>query len=95
GGAPDQAREVARLAGGAAALAARARELVAEDLRLACHLAEWAFLADPQDEAAQETYREVFAARADVEPSLMAKVAFGEPESTVAAVRAAATAEKG
>ncbi|MFI0467629.1 alkyl sulfatase dimerization domain-containing protein [Saccharopolyspora sp. 5N102] len=93
--APDQAREVARLAGGAAALAARARELVAEDLRLACHLAEWAFLADPQDEAAQETYREVFAARADVEPSLMAKVAFGEPESTVAAVRAAATAEKG
>ena len=43
-------------------LAARARELAETDLRLACHLADWAFLADPTDPLAQalvlETYKQ-------------------------------------
>ncbi len=44
------AREVAALAGGAAALASRAEALAAEgELRLACHLAEMAAQAAPDD----------------------------------------------
>ncbi|NDZ80674.1 MBL fold metallo-hydrolase [Streptomyces sp. SID10853] len=71
-----QAAEVARLAGGVAALVARARELAATDLRLACHLAEWAFLADRSDADARTCYDEVLEARAQAEPSLMAQVNF-------------------
>ncbi|WP_327248715.1 MBL fold metallo-hydrolase [Streptomyces sp. NBC_01320] len=69
-----QAAEVARLAGGVATLVERARTLAGTDLRLACHVAEWAFLADRSDKAAQACYREVLEARAQVEPSLMAQV---------------------
>ncbi|MET9823892.1 alkyl sulfatase dimerization domain-containing protein [Streptomyces sp. NPDC006349] len=71
-----QAAEVARLAGGVAALVERARTLSATDLRLACHVAEWAFLADRSDEDARACYREVLEARAGAEPSLMAQVNF-------------------
>lgn len=71
-----QAREVAALAGGVAVLVARAHALVPRDLSLACHLAEWAFLADRTDPAAQECYLQVFEARARAEPSLMAQVNF-------------------
>lgn len=71
-----QAAEVARLAGGVATLVARARELTGTNLQLACHVAEWAFLADRSDAAAQACYREVLEARAQAEPSLMAQVNF-------------------
>ncbi|MFB6783134.1 alkyl sulfatase dimerization domain-containing protein [Streptomyces sp. NPDC056352] len=71
-----QAAEVARLAGGVATLVGRARTLAGTDLRLACHVAEWAFLADRSDKAAQACYREVLEARAQVEPSLMAQAQF-------------------
>lgn len=70
----EQAAEIARLAGGTRRLVARARELADEDPRLAGHLAEWAFLADRSDPAAQECYRDVFEQRAEQEPSLMAQV---------------------
>ncbi|UUW89249.1 MBL fold metallo-hydrolase [Nocardioides sp. WV_118_6] len=69
-----QAREIARLAGGTAALVARANELTATDPRLAGHLAEWAFLADREDPDAQECYRRVFEDRALRSPGLMAQV---------------------
>ena len=73
------AREVAELAGGAERLAARAREVAESgDLRLAGHLAEWARLADPEDEAVAETYGEIFARRAQDEPSTMAQNIFGD-----------------
>ena len=74
----DQAREVATLAGGAARLAERARARRRGDLRLAGHLAEWARLAEPNDESIAETYREVFTRRAEAEPSTMAKNIFGD-----------------
>lgn len=71
------AAEVAALAGGAARLAERAKELAAEgELRLACHLAEMAALAAPTDEAVRATRGEVLRARAASEASLMARGIF-------------------
>ena len=78
--APDAAvaAEVAGFAGGAAALAARAQELVATDPYLAAQLVEWAAQAAAPDDA------EVHRARADVylavrqgELSLMSKGIYG------------------
>jgi len=72
-----QADEIARLAGGAAKLAARAEELAAEgELRLACHLAEWAYRAQPDDPAVQKAARQVFTARAKAETSTMSRGIF-------------------
>ncbi len=73
--APDVAiaRETARLAGGADRLAARAEELAsAGDLRLACHLAEMAALAAPDDRRVHEVRAAVYGARRDAEVSFMA-----------------------
>lgn len=83
-----RAGEIARLAGGADVLAARARELAESDLRLACHVAEWAFLAEPDSPTVQDCYVEVFERRRTVEPSLMGKLAFSDPARWVAAERA-------
>ena len=78
----DVAREVAALAGGADARAARARAVAADgDLRLAAHLAEWAALADPSSAAAHAARAEVYGARVKDEPSLMAKGVFSWAEA--------------
>jgi alkyl sulfatase BDS1-like metallo-beta-lactamase superfamily hydrolase len=58
-----QAREVVQLAGGMAPLVARTRELIPTDVQLACHLADWAFLADPEDPLAQALVLETYRAR--------------------------------
>lgn len=69
----DLAREMARLAGGASVLAARATALTADgDLRLACHLIEMAHLADPDDRTIQGIRAEVYEARRRTETSFMA-----------------------
>lgn len=71
------AEEIAAIAGGAARLAERARELSAEGrLRLAAHLAELAAAAAPDDPSAMETASAVYEARAAEEPSTMAKGIF-------------------
>ncbi|MFF4772772.1 alkyl sulfatase dimerization domain-containing protein [Microtetraspora fusca] len=88
----DQATEIARLAGGVDALVARARELAEVDLRLACHLAEWAFLADRGDDNAQQCYVDVLERRASIEPSLMAQVNLRVSRQWVHAAREAASA---
>ncbi len=68
------AAEMASLAGGALALARRADELAgAGDLRLACHLAELAGLAAPEDHAVQTIRADVYERRRKGESSLMAK----------------------
>src|SRR5215468_11424568 len=69
--AAELARELASLAGGAAALAARA-EAVA-DPRLACELIELAYLAAPEDAAIRAVRAKLYAARAGSERSLMAR----------------------
>lgn len=80
--APDAAlaTELADLAGGASALAARAEALAAEDddrsLRLAGHLAELAAMAAPDDAGVHRVRSRVFAKRAAVERSTMSKGIF-------------------
>ncbi len=84
------AAELAALAGGPGALADRALELLAaaQDasargsdeaegaLRVAGHLAEHAWLADPADEGVQRARQQVFAARAARATSTMARGVF-------------------
>ncbi len=72
----EQAREIAALAGGAGKLMARARELAASDIEMACHLAEWAALAEPGSREAQECLRDLFTQRAGEESSLMGRGIF-------------------
>jgi glyoxylase-like metal-dependent hydrolase (beta-lactamase superfamily II) len=71
------AREMAALAGGARRLADRAAELAtAGDLALACHLAETAWLAAPEDPGIAAVRADVYAARAKAETSTMARGIF-------------------
>jgi alkyl sulfatase BDS1-like metallo-beta-lactamase superfamily hydrolase len=74
------AAEVAALAGGPPALAARARALVAaadeRSLRLAGQLAEWAGQAAPDDAEVAAVRAEVYEARTGLERSLMARGVF-------------------
>jgi alkyl sulfatase BDS1-like metallo-beta-lactamase superfamily hydrolase len=69
----ERAREIAALAGGVAAIVARALEkLAAGELVLGCHLADWAVAAAPDDKSAHEARMKVYAARAASEESTMA-----------------------
>jgi glyoxylase-like metal-dependent hydrolase (beta-lactamase superfamily II) len=69
-----QAKEVAALAGGVAAVVARGRALLARgDAVLAAHLAEWATRAEPGNHAAQAFKRDVYERRMLEEDSLMAQ----------------------
>ncbi|MCP4751566.1 MAG: MBL fold metallo-hydrolase [Proteobacteria bacterium] len=71
-----QGLEIAELAGGADKLVERAEKLVSEggndNLRMACHLAEWAIAASPDDPAVRRTLKRVYTERAKTEPSTMA-----------------------
>ena len=83
-----RAGEVAALAGGAAALAARAVQVAdAGDLRLAGQLAEWATQADPADTEAHGARAEINRRRRHEATSLMAKgiYTWAEDESRQAA----------
>lgn len=71
------AAELAALAGGPRKLAERARALIESDPRVACHLAEFAALAAPDDAHVHALRAEVFQRRRDGESSLMAKGIFG------------------
>ncbi|HAJ47804.1 MAG TPA: MBL fold metallo-hydrolase [Alphaproteobacteria bacterium] len=78
--APDAAlaQEIASLAGGAAKLAQRAQDLsAANEMRLACHLAEMAVQAEPGNKTAHAIRRDVYMARREQELSLMAKGIYG------------------
>jgi len=89
--APDAAlaRELAELAGGAPALMARATDLAGTgDLRLACHLADLAGWAAPDDPDIHRERAAVYEARRKAEPSLMAKGIFrGAARQSEAVVR--------
>lgn len=71
------ARELAALAGGAMKLAERAQALSEKDVRLACHLAEMAVQAEPDNKALHAIRAEVYQYRRGVEVSLMSKGIFG------------------
>ena len=77
--APDSvvASTIADLAGGADVLIARARMAADEgDLRLACHLADFAGWAAPDDPVVHRARAEIYLARRKAETSLMAKGIF-------------------
>jgi alkyl sulfatase BDS1-like metallo-beta-lactamase superfamily hydrolase len=75
------ANEIAQIAGGADVLAKRALQLVAQgDLRLACHLAEFAVQAAPDQASIHQVRAQVYQARRKAESSLMAKGIFGAAE---------------
>ena len=79
------AREMAALAGGAGALVERAEALAkAGDLRLACHLADYALEAAPEDTAIGGRVAALYDRRAADETSLMARNIF---RSAAAAAR--------
>ncbi len=68
---------VAELAGGVDALVARAERAAGDgDLRLACHLADFAGLAAPDDRRVHGARAEIYEQRRQAEPSLMAKGIF-------------------
>ena len=70
-------RELSVLAGGPEKLAARAEELAATgEYRLACQLAELAWLAAPDDARIRALRERIYTARAERETSLMAKGVF-------------------
>lgn len=76
-----RAAEIARLAGGVSPLVERARALLQEgDLRLACHLIEWAVIAAPKDRAVHELRAEIYGRRADEERALMTMNVFRAAE---------------
>lgn len=72
------ASELASLAGGAIRLAERGREVAATDIRLACHLVEYAALAEPDNAAVHAARAEVYELRRASELSLMSKGIYGE-----------------
>ena len=72
--APEQAREWVDLAGGVGAVLDRVRQLTdAGDLRLACHLLEYAVLAEPTSTEAHEVRATVYRARSAQQESSMAR----------------------
>lgn len=72
------ARELATLAGGAARLAERGAALAAAgDLALACHLVELAFQAAPDDGDVRRARRAIYARRAELAQSTMARGIYG------------------
>jgi glyoxylase-like metal-dependent hydrolase (beta-lactamase superfamily II) len=82
---PDLARELAHLAGGAAALATRAEAI--SDLRVACELVELAHLAAPDDRAIAAVRSTIYARRASSERSLMARGVFSAAASETTSSR--------
>ena len=67
------ASEIAKLSGGAGALAARAELLFDTDPRTACELAELALAAAPDDAAVRDVNARIYDRRAELESSTMSK----------------------
>ena len=51
----------------------RAYELRDTDIKLACHVAEWAALAAPENQAAQSCVIDIFGKHSEIENSLMGR----------------------
>ena len=72
-----QSQAIVDLAGGVDAVIAKGRELLESgDLPLACHHADWASEAEPDNTAAQAFKRDAYEARMNAEKSLMSRGIF-------------------
>ena len=70
----EQAAEWIHLSGGIAKVLARVEELeAAGNLRLACHLVEYAVIAEPGSKEAHELRAQVYSARSKLQESSMAR----------------------
>lgn len=70
----EQAGEIAALAGGVERLLARANQLMSEgNMRLACHLIDWAAEAAPESKEVHQARAAIYRKRSDAEPSTMSK----------------------
>ena len=58
-----QAQTLADLAGGIDALVGATRDLIASDVQMACHLADWAWLAAPDEPSVQQLVIDTYLAR--------------------------------
>lgn len=73
-----QAKEIAVLAGGISKLIGRASDLLeAGDMRLACHMIDWAAHAEPESKEVHKLRAKIYGARMADEPSTMSKGVFG------------------
>jgi len=73
-----QATEIAAMAGGVAALIARAETMAGnDDLRMACHLIDWAVEAEPKNTDAHRTRATIYKARTEAEASTMSRGVYG------------------
>jgi len=80
-----QAEEIVRLAGGTASICSRVELLMKDgDLRMATHLAEWAYLGAPEDHNARMLAQFVYEERAKAEVSLRAKGIFSGAAKKIA-----------
>ena len=90
----EQAAEIAKLAGGVSSLVDRARELLqADELRLACHLIEWAAAAAPTDKAVHGLRAEIYGRRIEQERALMTTGIFRAAERESQAVMEGSASE--
>ncbi len=75
----EQARTISELAGGAGALLTRARRAEADgNLRLACHLVDWAAEAEPGSREVWELRAGIYERRTAAESSTMSRGVFGD-----------------
>ncbi len=75
----EQSRAIQALAGGTEALLQRARKLEEEgNLRLACHLVDWAAEADPESREVWQLRAEIYERRTAAESSTMSRGIFGD-----------------
>ena len=75
----EQAREIARLAGGVRALLERARACAERgNLRMACHLIDWAVEAEPKSRDVHSARAEIYTRRVAAESSTMSRGIFGD-----------------
>ncbi len=58
-----QGREIAILAGGIEQLVAHTRQLIDDDIQLACHLTDWAYLSYPERDDVQQLVIDTYKAR--------------------------------
>ncbi len=82
------AKEIAALIGSAEKLATRAQEVAKNDLRLACHLADYALEAEPDNDKVQTIVATIYEERAEAETALMSINLFNSASAYARAGRA-------
>jgi alkyl sulfatase BDS1-like metallo-beta-lactamase superfamily hydrolase len=89
-----EARKLVALAGGIEPFVSEARSLIEHDVKLACHLADWAWLAEPENPMVLALVMEVYRARI-LDPASNVQEILAYIDAMTAARSAQLAAEKG